>query len=247
MQIDEFVALTKARRNIRKFKPDPIPDQWIVKMIDAARFAQSGANGQPWEFIVVKDKATKDRICELVIESKKYTWDIERTRVEEIRHPGFAQGRQGEPVTSFQDAPVFIVVCGDPRTVQATVLISQFLNNEGGPFAHFLKNMANATQILQLAAAACGLGAQWVSINNTIEWRLKTLLNVPVELAIHTVVPIGYPSYSPAPAYRREVSEILHWEKYDKSRYRSGSDIYDFLVKLRKKTIPSYPGKPGQR
>ncbi|MDP2931748.1 MAG: nitroreductase family protein [Chloroflexota bacterium] len=247
MQIDEFVKLAKTRRSIRKFRPDPIPDGCIEKMIDAARFAQSGANAQSWEFIVVKDRATRDKITDLVIESKKYTWDIEKTRLEEIRHPGFAHGRQGEPVSSFREAPVFIVVCGDPRTVQATVLISQFLNNEGGPFAHFLKNIGNATQILQLAAAACGLGAQWVSINSTIEARLKTLLDVPVELSIHTVVPIGYPAYTPAPAYRREVNEITHYEKYDRSKYRSGDDICNFLVNLRKKTIPAYPGKPGQK
>jgi len=246
MQIDEFLELTKKRRSIRRFRPDPIPDEYIEKMLEAARWAQSGANGQPWEFIAVKDKATKDKITELIVESKKYVWDVERTRLEELRHPAFSKGRRGEPVASFQDAPVFIVVCGDPRPVQATVLVTHFLPNEGGPYAHFLKNMANATQILTLAAAALGLGSQWVSVSCTIEPRLKDLLDVPVELAIHTTVPVGYPAYTPAPSYRRELKEILHWEKYDRSKYRSGDDIFNFILNLRKRTIPAYPGKAGQ-
>ena len=247
MQIDEFVELTKKRRTIRRFKPDPFPDEYIEKILEAARFAQSGGNAQPWEFIVVKDKETKNRITELVAEQHRKTWEIERTRIEELRHPAYrGTGRQGEPTVTFKDAPVFIVMCGDPRRVQATVLSAHFLLNEGGPFAHFLKNMGNATQILTLAAAACGLGAQWVSVARNIESRLQALLGVPAELTIHTIVPLGYPDYTPAPSYRRELSELVHYEKYDQSRYASGDDIYDFILNLRKRTVPSYPYKKGK-
>ena len=244
MQIDEFLGLTKKRRTIRRFKPDPVPDECIEKMLEAARFAQSGGNAQPWEFIVVKDKGTKKRIVELVAEAHRYNWDIERTRVEELRHPAYrGEGRHGEPTVTFGTAPVFIVICGDPRRVQATVIAAHFIIHEGGPFAHFLKNIANATQILHLAAAACGLGTQWVTVSAAIEPRLKELLDVPVELAIHTIVPVGYPAYTPAPAYRRELKEIVHYEKYDRSKYATGEEIYNFILKLRKQTIPSYPYK----
>ena len=243
MQIDEFIELARKRRSIRRFKPDPIPDEYIEKMLEAARWAQSGGNGQPWEFIAVKDEEAKNKIVELVKESHKATWDIERTRIEELRHPSYYKERRGESTETFQDAPVFIVVCGDPRTVQATVLVTHFLLSEGGPYAHFLKNTANATQILTLAAAALGLGSQWVTIICTIESRLKELLDIPVEFSIPTIIPVGYPAYTPAPSYRRELKEILHWEKYDRSKYRSGDDIYDFIRELRKRTIPSYPYK----
>ncbi len=244
MQIDEFLELTKKRRTIRRFKPDPVPDECIEKMLEAARFAQSGGNAQPWEFIVVIDKETQKSIVELVAEAHRYNWDIERTRVEELRHPAYrGEGRQGEPTVTFGTAPVFIVVCGDPRRVQATVIAAHFIIHEGGPFAHFLKNIANATQILHLAAAACGLGTQWVTVSAAIESRLKELLDVPVELAVHTIVPVGYPAYTPAPAYRRELGEIVHYERYDRSKYATGEDIYNFILNLRKRTAPSYPYK----
>ena len=65
MKIDELLDLLRTRRSTRKFKPDPIPDEYIEKIIEAARWAPSGANGQPWEFIVIKDQQTKTRIAEL--------------------------------------------------------------------------------------------------------------------------------------------------------------------------------------
>jgi hypothetical protein len=65
-------------------------------------------------------------------------------------------------------------------------------------------------------------------------------LDVPEELTIPTIVPIGYPAYEPPPPYRRDLKEIIHFEKYDRSKYRSGDDIYNFLLTLRQKTRPSY-------
>lgn len=238
MQSRDFFEVVRKRRSVRRFKPDPVPDEYIEKMIEAARWAQSGANAQPWEFIIVKDRATKDKIVECFQVLRQRSWDIEKTRVDELRHNGVREAPTKPP--SFGDAPVFIVVCGDPRTVQSSVLITHFLPNEGGPMAHFLKNMGNTTQILNLAAAALGLGAAWISVNVSIEGRLKALLNVPEEIAIHTIVPVGYPDYEPPAPYRRNLKEIIHYEKYDSAKYRSGDDIYNFLVLLRQKTRPAY-------
>jgi len=239
MRFGDFFELVRKRRSIRKFKPDPVPDDYIEKIIEAARWAQSGANAQPWEFIVVKDKEAKDKIVQLQMEHKKRTWDIEKTRIKELRHNAHVDGPPTK-LPNFKDAPVFIVVCGDPRTMQASVLIARFLSNEGGPMAHHLKNMANATQILHLAAAALGLGSQWVSVNTATQAPLKALLDVPEELEIPTIVPIGYPAYEPPPPYRRDLKEIIHYEKYDQSKYRSGDDIYKFLLTLREETRPAY-------
>ena len=56
MDIDHLINLLKSRRSIRAYKPDPIPDEFIQKIIEAARWAPSGGNSQPWEFIVIKKK-----------------------------------------------------------------------------------------------------------------------------------------------------------------------------------------------
>ncbi|MFC1945211.1 nitroreductase family protein [Chloroflexota bacterium] len=92
MQIDEFLELVRERKSIRRFKTDPIPDEYVEKLIEAARWAMSGGNGQPWEFIVVKDNETKKKIVDLYTEQRQHTWDIERTRIKELMHPAHAPG-----------------------------------------------------------------------------------------------------------------------------------------------------------
>jgi len=59
IKIDEFLDLVKKRRSIRRFKSDPIPGKLVEKIIEVARWAMSGANAQPWEFVVVKDQNKK--------------------------------------------------------------------------------------------------------------------------------------------------------------------------------------------
>ena len=99
----------------------------------------------------------------------------------------------------WQKAPAIIAVCGDLRTYQATVLATHFFNGEGGPQGTYLKNVGNATQLLCLAAAALGLGTQWVSVNLGWERKIKEILQIPDDLIVHTLIPVGYPTYTPAP------------------------------------------------
>jgi nitroreductase len=238
MDIDGFLSLVKRRRSIRRFKPDPIPDEYVTKILEAARWAMSGANGQPWEFIVVKDEATKKKIGEIYVDYWKKVYTLEKMRIEDFRHPMFTGPPAGTP--GFVDAPVLIVVCGDPRTYLATVLIAHFYAGEGGPDATYLKNMANATMIIHLAAAALGLGSQWLSFDRSWERPIKELLDVPDELEIHTIVPIGYPAYKPPGPYRRQLKEIVHYEKYDRSRLRTEDDILEYIGKLRAMTREAY-------
>ncbi len=240
MEFDEFLKLVRKRRSIRKFKPDPVPDEYIEMILEAARWAMSGANAQPWEFIVVKDRETRDKIVELHEDYRQESHWIEKTRIPELRHPAHMEGPPGSP--RLKDVPVLIIIVGDPRTYQATALAAHFFIGEGGPMANYLKNVGNATQMIHLAAAVLGLGAQWTSVSRYWEGRLKQLLGVPEVLQIQTIVPIGYPAHKPGPPYRRKLNEIVHHEKYDMAKYRTGEDIFEFLLSLRQRTKPSYPG-----
>jgi nitroreductase len=58
----EFMEVIKRRRSIRKYKQDPVPDEIITQILEAARLAPSGSNRQPWHFIVVKDPETKKKL-----------------------------------------------------------------------------------------------------------------------------------------------------------------------------------------
>ena len=235
----EFFDVVKKRRSIRKFKSDPLPKGALEQILDSARFAMSGANGQPWEFVVVTNQKTKDKMVDIYIEfSRKRICAIEQTRDLKYRHNMFRKFYSDPP--GWKNAPAIIAVCGDLRTYQATVLATHFFNGEGGPQGCYLKNVGNATQLLCLAAAALGLGTQWVSVNLGWERKIKELLHIPDDLIIHTLIPVGYAAYKPVAPYRRELKEIVHYEKYDQSKYRTDQDVVDFLALLRKKTKTAY-------
>lgn len=235
----EFFDVVKKRRSIRNFKPDPLPEGALEQIMDAARFAMSGANGQPWEFVVVTNQETIGKMVDVYIEfSRKRIAVIEQTRDLQYRHNMFRKFYDNPP--GWKNAPAIIAVCGDLRTYQATVLATHFFSGEGSPQGTYLKNMGNATQLLCLAAAALGLGTQWVSVNLGWERKIKVLLDIPDDLIIHTLIPVGYSAYDPAAPYRRELNEIVHYEKYDHSKYRTDEDIVDFLGLLRKKTRTAY-------
>lgn len=80
-----ILEIIKERRSVRRYRPDPIPEEAILRVLDAARFSPSGKNLQPWKFIIVKDKALK-------------------------RHLAEASNRQ----FFIAEAPVIIVACGFP-------------------------------------------------------------------------------------------------------------------------------------
>jgi hypothetical protein len=101
--------------------------------------------------------------------------------------------------------------------------------------------MANTVHNMHLAAAALGLGTQWVSVNRIWEQSLKGILDVPDVLDIHTVVAVGYPAIEPGPGYRRELKEVVHHDRYDRGKFRSGDEIVKFLAHLRSRGRPAYP------
>ncbi|MCL2149649.1 MAG: nitroreductase family protein [Dehalococcoidia bacterium] len=237
MNIDDFLNLVKTRRSVRRFRPDPVPPELLEKLLEAARWAMSGANAQPWEFVVVQDANTRTRIVDSWLAPNQEAYVIEQTRVPELRHHDMRTPLTTPP---FQSAPTIIVTVGDRRTYQATVLGANFLVTEGATDAIYLKNMANATQMLHLAAAAAGLSSEWVSVNRPWGQALKRILDIPEILEVHTLVAIGYPAYQPKPSYRRSLDEIVHYDKYDRSKYRSGEDIYKYLIALRQTTEPPY-------
>jgi nitroreductase len=236
MAKDSFFEVVKRRRAIRRFKPDPIPEGYIEKILDAARFAPSGANGQPWEFVVVRDAKLRAEMAEIVESTRAERSIIEMSRSPEMRHRGWVAGHVKGNL-GIKMAPATIVVLGDPRTLQASILMTHFTSGE---WDIFYMNIGNATLIITLAAAALGLQAQWVTIGPTMAERIKRLLGIPEIYRIYVMTPIGYPDYTPAPPYRRELSEMVHYDTYDMSKYRSTKKIQEFIKELRKKSAPHY-------
>ena len=80
MDYDRLLKLVKERRSRRRFKPDPIPDDYIDKILEVARWAPSGFNMQPWEFIVVRREDLRKKICESIGAGFGAFAEMEQTR-----------------------------------------------------------------------------------------------------------------------------------------------------------------------
>jgi nitroreductase len=229
MDYEGFLKLVKTRRSIRSFKTDPIPDEYVERVIEAARWAPSGGNSQPWEYIVVKDKQIKDRIVDIVNEHGEYSRKVELTRAEDLRFPSVS-GPVREP--GYKNAPVFIILCGDPRTKEAYPLLTLLTRGD----SHFTSGLASAFLYMTLAATTLGLGSQWVSATGSpfVKCLLRDLLEIPQDLEIYDMLVLGYPASQPKPRLVRERVEMVHHGRYDKTKYRSDEEIREFIVRLRK-------------
>jgi 5,6-dimethylbenzimidazole synthase len=247
---EALLALVKKRRSCRRFRPDPIPDGSIEKILEAARWAMSGANSQPWEFIVVREPA---RIKALYDAYREHVNDLnfwlEQRFPFELRHPGFRidgdveeQYRQLQSRPGWSVAPALIVVLGDGRRQLGSV---SGASTPGRHQTHLTDALSNASMILHLAAASLGLATQWVSIH--IQEPFKQILDVPPLLTLHTIVPVGYPHQELAGIFRRKLSEIVHAETYERAKFMTNEDIVRFLYRLRAGTIRTYVRSRGEQ
>jgi len=229
MDYDSFLELVQKRRTIRSFKPDPVPDEHIDKIIEAARWAPSGANSQPWEFIIVKKQELKDGIVKIFEEGDALAYRMELTREPELRLPIYNKPPQQPP--AFATAPVFVILCGDPRTKKAYPIRDGTYRGQ----SNYLSSLASACLYIHLAATTLGLGAKWLTATGIPfeQCLIKELVGIPSELEIYETIAIGYPAYEPKPRPVREKEEILHYDYYDKTRFRTDEEVKAFIRSLR--------------
>jgi len=239
---DSFMQVIKARRSCRNFKPDPLPEGAIDKILEAARWAMSGANGQPWEFVVVTRPDLKKKLWEAYRDmNREFIFWMEQMRVRELRHPNFQrpgtleeQLAHYDVMPSFDAAPVLICVLGDGRKQWATVMGAHTF---GRHQSHLTDALANTCQIIHLAAAALGVRSEWVTIH--VEEEFKRILGVPDLLKLHSIIPVGYPN-SDSKCGRVQLDRIVHRETYDMSKYRTSRQIVEDLAKRRQETVKTY-------
>ena len=242
-QYEMLIELLQKRMSVRKFKPTPLPEGAIEKILEAGRWAMSGANGQPWEYIVVTDPVLKQALFRLYNdEMNDYNFWMEQMRIPEFRHPAFQlkgdpeeQLREIKARPGWAEAPALIVVLGDGRRQWATVMGGHTL---GRHQSHLTDGLAITCILMHLAAAAMELGTQWVTIH--IEDGFKRILNVPDVMAVYTIIPVGYPDVTPKKGMRRPLAEIVHYNGYDHSKHMSHQQIIKYISELRRKTMPKY-------
>ena len=154
-----------SQRAIRRFKPEPVPGEVIERIIEAATYAPSGGNRQPWAFVVVTDPAKRDRIAEWYHEGwvAMYASDPSRPRNAVYRSAEYLAEHMAE-------TPVLVFPC---------------ISASGGRSPSFQSGSSiyPATQNLMLAAAALGVGTVITTFHMRREAEVKALLNIPDDYA----------------------------------------------------------------
>jgi nitroreductase len=230
MEYDSFIKLVKNRRSIRSFKPDPIPDEYVKKIIEAACWAPSGFNMQPWEFVVVKKPELKESIAKFVKDSMNMTKEMEASRESWQQGPKPAGPM---PPLGIADAPVFILLFGDIRTRVGLPMIHRF--NEDSWNRTFMSSLASAFLYMHLAATTLGLASQWMSMVSQplVRSQIKELLGIPMALQIYDMMVLGYSDMEPKPKMMRPMEEVTHYDYCGEDDFRSDEEVKDHIYRFR--------------
>jgi nitroreductase len=187
----EFKELVKARRSCRAFESAEIPEDQISAILEAGQWAPSPLNMLPWEFIVITDKEIKAQIKSAAEDAKQ--------QVVDGGGPGWA-GKYG--MDFLDEAPVFIAVVVDPSKGG----LGSFFGQSYGA----MQAVSACVQNMMLAAADLGLGSLWFTF--FAPQKVQSILNVPENLEIAAVLPIGKPREEAKAPPRKE--PVVHKDRY---------------------------------
>jgi nitroreductase len=209
---EELLGLAKSRRTIRDIRPDPVPDEAIEKALEVARWAPSGFNMQPAEFLVLKEQGTRSAVKRIVddwIESDFYV--LEATR-ELWQGPPWTLENRGR--VACPAAPVYILILGDTRRRVGLPMNARYCLQKGDSI--FESSLANAFMYLWLALHTLGLAAQPVSAvkNERVQGLVKHLLNLPDFIYVYELLAVGYSGLGedgPPAKLMRHLDELVHF------------------------------------
>ena len=192
----EGLATTRA---IRRFRPDPIPDEDLQKMFFAATRAPSGSNRQPFRFVVLRDGERATQAKALLGEAFRRGWQSKSATDGYTQTDNSPKARTARAmqhfVDNFESIPVVVLAC--------LVRYRPANPTEGG-------SIYPACQNLLLAARALGYGGVMTMWHTFVEKELRELLEIPDEVAISGTIPLGRPEGSHGPVRRKPLRELVY-------------------------------------
>jgi len=219
----DLVDTLRTTGAVREFRPDPVDDDTLARILDTARFAPSGGNRQGWHVVVVKDPATRKAVRDLYLpgwrdylamrQAGLVPWapvtDAEAEREAVAGAAALPDDALGDFAAHFDEVPVLLVLLADLRALAAVDRDFDRYTMAGGasiyPFAWSIL----------LAARAEGLGGVMTTMAIRREPEVKGLLGVPDEFVVGGVVALGHPVRQPRRLTRRPVEEFATVDRFD--------------------------------
>jgi nitroreductase len=207
-------------RAMRRFKPHPVPDWAIRKILDAAIRAPSAGNAQDWLFIVVTDATQRQKVGEIyrrasmlvrqVYQSNPPAANVNSSQYERMLKSGFYLHEH------MADAPVLIVPCLRLREPdlpaslpeEARLAIAREFPWRAGA------SIYPAVQNILLACRALGLGAVLTTNHMLLEGKMKQVLGLDADVMTFGLIPIGYPTGKFGPVLRMPVADVVFRDRF---------------------------------
>jgi nitroreductase len=212
-------------RAMRRLKPDPVPDELLQKLIQAATWGPSGSNLQGYEFVVVTDRAVMGRLAALW----KRSVDAYLASVGQVTPA--AKDPKGRAALTYQcehfhETPAVIVACyrsGRLNPSTARRLMTAFPPGDAvrlAARAQRINLLGEASSVypgvqnILLAARALGLGAVITIWHLMLEHEWKRELEIPKDVSTFAVIPVGWPRGRFGPVTRRPPDEVIHRDRW---------------------------------
>jgi len=186
----------KNRRTVRKFKPDPVPKEHIIKILDAARYAPTAGNAQPWKFVVIQDRSRLDSLSHLLQKS----WEEKLTVHPDLdaeKKKSYTEGGK-EVINEVMTAPVYIMVFVDSTVYPEYSMWDGCL----------------AVENLMLVAKALGYGTGFFTTYFPEE-VVKSFVKAPDNLEFLCATPVGIPEKWPEMPEKKDLDGFIIYDSFD--------------------------------
>lgn len=188
-------------RALRRFKPDPVPDEVLFQLFDAAIRASSGQNAQDWRWIIIRDPAIKTQMREWAVEgwsrySARFGADAEIAALPRNQRLSLLSVR--DLALNLDKVPVIVAALG---------MKGRHSTPGGSTFP--------AVQNFQLAARAMGLGSS--IFNLPMRDALYEMLGIPESNQLYCLIPLGYPIDRQGRLNRKPVAAVVYDGKFDEA------------------------------
>jgi len=211
--VDLYEAMSTLRA-VRRLKPDPIPRDVLQRILEAATWAPTGGNAQPWRVIVVEDPARKKALAELYRDGwyaySEHHMTLIKDAPESVRVSTEKMLDAGNYLADhFGETPTILIFCFNPKNMAITDAKLSRISVVGGG------SIYPAVQNALLACRAEGIGCVLTTLLCQCEEEVRSILEIPEPWGTAAAIPIGYPIRGGhGPISRRSVDKLAFQDSW---------------------------------
>ena len=194
----------RSRRSIRRYQPGrPVPEETVTRLLEAAAWAPSAHNRQPWRFAVLTSLAAKEELARAMGEG------LRADRLADGDDPKAVEADASRSYARITGAPVVVAAC---LTVEE---MDRYPDEKRSRAENLMavQSVAMAVQTMLLAAHAVGLGACWMCAPLFCGEAVREALHLPAHWEPQALVTLGYPADEGKPGKRRPLNEVVVWPR----------------------------------